>query len=447
MPPPFSMSSYLSTRSPLGCSRDVGDAALDVVGAHRLRLLVELVVALARGPDVHVVDSHVGQRQGAHEQLVLLDGVHAAEARAQRVAHRLVARPGAQDVGDPVRHLAVTRAQDRVERPGGRQQAVHLHPGDHVLEAAEAVLGLEVGGEQLEAGRHDDRADLDLVLLVARVEVDAAVDRARGDALGALRAHGAVQAAPRGLAGLRLAERRLHLAEVGWRRDQGRCPRTRGVAASRSSGAPAPAPCRRPAAGRRSRRACRRSSQRSIMCAARRPSPTARVMSVGPLTTSPAAKMKGVAVWQVAGSATRRPRGLVASPPAKALVSAVIPIALTMISHGSVNSLPGMGSGLRRPEASGAPSAIRVQRSPLTAPFSSPSDLGRGDLEAEHDAFLLGVVGLDVVGGHLVPATPVGDGHATRRRGGARFARRPWRRCRRRRRPRGGRRRPAARRA
>ena len=32
-------------------------------------------------------------------------------------------------------------------------------------------------------------------------------------------------------------------------------------------------------------------SQRSIMCAARRPSPTARVMSVGPVTTSPAAKM------------------------------------------------------------------------------------------------------------------------------------------------------------
>ena len=35
-------------------------------------------------------------------------------------------------------------------------------------------------------------------------------------------------------------------------------------------------------------------SQRSIMCAARRPSPTARVMSVAPFTASPAAKMYGI---------------------------------------------------------------------------------------------------------------------------------------------------------
>ena len=51
----------------------------------------------------------------------------------------------------------------------GRQQAVHLHPGDDVLVAPEAVLGLEVGGEQLEAGGDDHGADLDLELVVPGV--------------------------------------------------------------------------------------------------------------------------------------------------------------------------------------------------------------------------------------------------------------------------------------
>ena len=125
---------------PTGVLGDVGDPSLDVGRAHRLRLLVELVVALARGPDVHVVDGDVGERQRAHEQLVLLDRVHAAEPRAQRVADRLVARAGAQDVRDPLGDLAVARAQDRVERPRRGEQAVHLHPGDDVLVDAIAVL-------------------------------------------------------------------------------------------------------------------------------------------------------------------------------------------------------------------------------------------------------------------------------------------------------------------
>jgi hypothetical protein len=42
-------------------------------------------------------------------------------------------------------------------------------------------------------------------------------------------------------------------------------------------------------------------------------------------------------------------------------------------SHGSTTALPGIGSGRRRPEARAAPSRIRVQRRPLTAPVSSPT--------------------------------------------------------------------------
>ena len=206
------------------------------------------------------MDGHVGERQGAHQELVLLDRVHAAEPRAERVAHGLVARAGAQDVGDPLGDLAVARAQDRVERPGGREQPVHLHAGDDVLEPPEAVLRLEVGREQLEAGRDDDRADLGLELLVAGVEVDAPVDRAGRDALVALGADRAVEAAAGGRAGLRLGQRRLDLAGSRWARRRASSPPGAAPAARRPSGGRGPAPCRRPAAGRRSRRGSRRSA-------------------------------------------------------------------------------------------------------------------------------------------------------------------------------------------
>src|SRR5664279_1732275 len=91
-------------------------------------------------------------------------------------------------------------------------------------------------------------------------------------------------------------------------------------------------------------------SQRSIMWAARRPSPTARGMSVAPFTTSPAAKTYGRAVWRDVASAWSVPFALVETWFAKAPVSAVMPIAPTTISHGITNSLPGTGSGRRRPE-------------------------------------------------------------------------------------------------
>ena len=40
-------------------------------------------------------------------------------------------------------------------------------------------------------------------------------------------------------------------------------------------------------------------------------------------------------------------------------------------SHGTVNSVPGAGSGRRRPDASGSPSCIRMNSTPVTLPALS----------------------------------------------------------------------------
>ena len=134
-------------------------------------------------------------------------------------------------------------------------------------------------------------------------------------------------------------------------------------------------------------------------------------MSVGPLTASPAAKTNGSAVWRVTVSATSVPPASVASCAPNALVSGRMPIAAMITSQAITNSLPGIGSGRRRPEASGL-----AERHPRAAQAAHRAvlvaeDLGRRDLEAEGHALALGVVGLDVVGGHLLAAAPVGDGH------------------------------------
>ena len=147
-------------------------------------------------------------------------------------------------------------------------------PGDDVLEPAEAVLGLQVGGEELEAGGDDDRArPRPRAPRLAHVEVDR-VHRADVDALVALGADAAVEAAAgRGAPPPRSGAARSR----GSRR--GRRPDAAGAGGSRRrvrlSGGRGRLPCPRPAAARRSRLESSPWSQRSIMCAARRPWPTA----------------------------------------------------------------------------------------------------------------------------------------------------------------------------
>ena len=269
--------------------------------------------------------------------------------RAQRVADGLVARAGAQDVGDVVGHLAVAGAHHGVVGPGGRQQAVHLHAGDDVLVAAVAVLRLGVGREELEAGGEDDGADLGLDLLALHVEVDA-VGRADVDAVLALRADAAVEAAAGAEERLVLGQRSPRLARIARRRRSSTALGLERLAAvvdvlPRRG----PRPCPRPAA--RSSKAPASSStpcsQRSIMKAARRPWPAAVVIIVGPVTTSPAAKTCGTAVCSVSGSAWIVP--VAVDLEAERPVSAPMPAATITRSQSMLSRWLSSYSGRKRP--------------------------------------------------------------------------------------------------
>ena len=107
------------------------------------------------------------------------------------------------------------------------------------------------------------------------------------------------------------------------------------------------------------------------MNAARWPWPVARVMSEAPDTTSPAAKSQGTSVWSVRSSTMIDPFALARTWPANAAVSGAMPIAVMITSQSMSNSLPGTGSGRLRPDASGVPGAIRLQRRPRVAPWPS----------------------------------------------------------------------------
>ncbi len=240
------------------------------------------------------MDGDVRERQGAHDQLVLLDRVHAAELRAERVADRLVARAGAHDVGDPVGHLPVARPQDGVVRAGRSEEPLHLDAGDHVLEAAVAVLRLRVGGEERVAGGDDHRADADF-------DSPARADRGRSRPPGR----------PRCTRGTRSRRR----SRGSGRRSRGSPPRSGRARAPRSRSDAGRAARAGASGSRRLWLRCRRSTSscstaesrssngtalrlsprrwRSSMNAARRPAPTASTIFVGPATTSPAAKSHG----------------------------------------------------------------------------------------------------------------------------------------------------------
>ena len=175
---------------------DARGLAFHKFNAHALGLFVELVVALAEGADVDVVDGHVGQRQRTHHELGVLDGIHAADPAAERVADRVVARAVAEHDGNAFGLFAVRRPQYAVVRAGRCEQAIHLQTIDHVRDAPVAEQLLCGGVEHFEAGREHHRADGELFGIFPQGKVDAE-GGADVDAFHALGAFAAVHAAVR----------------------------------------------------------------------------------------------------------------------------------------------------------------------------------------------------------------------------------------------------------
>ena len=99
----------------------------------------------------------------------------------------------------------------------------------------------------------------------------------------------------------------------------------------------------------------------------------ARITVAAPVTASPPANTPGRVVTPFS-SATRQPLRVTSRPSVVLEINGLgdVPRAMITVSVSISNSLPGMGTGLRRPLSSGSPSSMRMQRNARTQPFSSP---------------------------------------------------------------------------
>jgi hypothetical protein len=93
-----------------------------------------------------------------------------------------------------------------------------------------------------------------------------------------------------------------------------------------------------------------------------------------PVRTSPVPNTPRRPVPNVTASEARRPFFVAATPSAPVASqssSGPWPMASRTRSQSMTNSVPGTGAGRRRPEASGSPSAMRWNSTPMTLPASS----------------------------------------------------------------------------
>ncbi len=97
-----------------------------------------------------------------------------------------------------------------------------------------------------------------------------------------------------------------------------------------------------------------------------------------PVRTSPEAKTFGTSVRKMCSSATSVPRRLTSSferissgSDSTHDSSGPWPMAPRTVSHSMMNSVPGIGSGRRRPCSSGSPSFMRWNSTPVTLFLSS----------------------------------------------------------------------------
>ena len=150
----------------------LGHAAADEVHAFLQELVVELLVALPRGPhvDVEVVDLGAGVLL---HQVGQLQRVHAADARAPAVG-LLVARADAVDDADRLGMAAVPQDDLAAGRAGGVDQPLDLQRGVDVRVGCRSrSTDVLAGSKGWKPGGQDDGPDLDLLDLLGLREVDA----------------------------------------------------------------------------------------------------------------------------------------------------------------------------------------------------------------------------------------------------------------------------------
>ena len=167
--------------------------------------------------------------------------------------------------------------------------------------------------------------------------------------------------------------------------------------------------------------------------AALRPAPMARMTVAAPVTMSPPAKTPG----------NRRRHGLLVDDDVAPLVDAQprrglgddrVRRGAERVDHGvhvEDFSVPGLGTGRRRPEASGSPSSIFTHSMPGDPARVVAEDLDRVGQPVELHALLHGVVQLLDARRRLLLAAAVDDRRPPPRPCASRRAPRPWRCCRR----------------
>ena len=107
------------------------------------------------------------------------------------------------------------------------------------------------------------------------------------------------------------------------------------------------------------------------------PWPAASMSVVGPVTKSPQAKTPRTFVAYVAGSTLTRPRLIskFASTGRKVRSAACDTAGMTVCAL-ITNSEPSIGTGERRPDASGSPRRLRMNLTPATLPSSPSTSIG-----------------------------------------------------------------------
>ena len=108
-----------------------------------------------------------------------------------------------------------------------------------------------------------------------------------------------------------------------------------------------------------------------------------------------------------------RPRLIwkLASTGRKVLSAAWLTAGMTGLRRDDVLAMPSMGTGRRRPVASGSPSLLRTNLTPLMLPSSSPMISTGLTRNSMRHALALGLAQLLLVHDELRAGAPVGDGH------------------------------------